>query len=312
MGRKVSETRPLLSHERSTKHQILPTELEPGTGGLEAHDLATVTLKTNTDVSCAAELRLTSSVPGRTLGGRWGRVDPWPEMADTDRKTSLEDARGLSSRRDDCAAFDLTAASSARPRPQSSPPQTPAPSRLPTGRKKDCTSRSPPPRSCLQLRRRGWGGVGWGAPQLPPRDPERQLRASGPAPGSRLPALRTLLACGRRASLRFLTSSMIAVPGFGCVHNPPGEGEEENCNELRGTVSVPGSPATRGVRFQECSLHQALSTSMLCSGRGLCLRLSLALLTVRGTKMQGGEGNLQVSQPSECPLSFAQLHTNAL
>lgn len=171
MGRKVSETRPLLSHERSTKHQILPTELEPGTGGLEAHDLATVTLKTNTDVSCAAELRLTSPVPGRTLGGRWGRVDPRPEMADTDRKTSLEDARGLSSRRDDCATFDLTAASSARPCPQSSPLQTPAPSPLPTGREKDCTSRSPPPRSCLQLRRRGWGGVGWGAPQLPPRDP---------------------------------------------------------------------------------------------------------------------------------------------
>ena len=105
---------------------------------------------------------------------------------------------------------------------------------------------------------------------------------------------------------------MIAVPGLGCVHNPPGEGEEENCNELRGTVSVPGSPATRGVRFQECSLYQALSTSMLCSGRGLCLRLSLALLTVRGTKVQGGEGNLQVSQPSDRPLSFAQLHTKAL
>lgn len=30
-----------------------------------------------------------------------------------------------------------------------------------------------------------------------------------------------------------------------------------------------------------------------------------------GAKVQGGEGNLQVSQPSDCPLSFAQLHTKA-
>ena len=255
VGRKVSETRPLLSHERSTKQQIRPTELEPRTGGLEAHGLATVTLETNTAVSCAADVRLNQPgrVPGRTLGGPWGRVDPRPEMADTDRKASLEHARGLSSRRDDCATFDLTAASSARPRPQSSPLQTPAPSPLPTGRKKDCTSRSPPPRSCRQLRRRGRGergGVGWDGERRSshPGTPELHLRASGPAPGSRLAAPRTLLACGRRASLRFLTSSVIAVPGLGCLHNPPGEGEE-NCNELRGAVSVPGSLATRRCAF---------------------------------------------------------------
>lgn len=155
MGRKVSETRPPL---RVTKGQQsskfgLP-ELEPWTGGLEAHVLATVTLKTKTAVSHAAELRLTTPVPGRTLGGPWGRVDPRPEKADTDRKTSLEDARGLSSRRDDCATFDLTAASSTRPA------RNPAPcspcSQPPSYRA------SPPPRSCRQLRRRSRCGVGWG------------------------------------------------------------------------------------------------------------------------------------------------------
>ena len=46
-------------------------------------------------------------------------------------------------------------------------------------------------------------------------------------------------------------------------------------------------PAPGGVRFQERSLHQALSTSVLCSGRGLRRRLSLALLAVRGDQGAG-------------------------
>lgn len=41
-----------------------------------------------------------------------------------------------------------------------------------------------------------------------------------------------------------------------------------------GDCISPRLPATRGVRFRSAASHQAFfSTSMLCSGRGLCLRL---------------------------------------
>lgn len=148
---------------------------------------------------------------------------------------------------------DLRLLRSAPPAVQS-PRKTPAPAAF--LEKRTAQSRSAATRGCLQLRREKWGGgVGSAHSSHPGTRSASSPRASAwvapPCP-AHAPSN-----AERRASLSFSRVPAVAVPGFGCGAQPPGEGEEENCNELRGTVSIPGSPPPE-VSFK-CSLHGRLA-----------------------------------------------------